>query len=180
MGTMNIDQNAPVISRDEILIDSPLSTVWGLHTDISSWSEWLPDIDSSTMEGPLEVGTVFHWQTFGLSIESTIREIEPPRRIVWSGPAQGITAIHLWTMTPSENGVRVHTRSRGTVLRCLPSLKSCSGRWTTPSERGCRTSSTRQKPKTHRIEKWRTHPGRASGSSLALSTQVRGIGILGS
>jgi uncharacterized protein YndB with AHSA1/START domain len=109
MGTMDIDENAPVITRDEILMDAPLSTVWGLNTDIPSWSKWLPDIDSSTIEGPLEVGTVFHWETFGLSIESTIREIDPPRRIVWSGPAQGITAIHVWTMTPSEDGVRVHT-----------------------------------------------------------------------
>jgi hypothetical protein len=92
MGTMDIDENAPVITREEILIDAPLSTVWGLHTDISSWSEWLPDIDSSTIEGLLEVGTTFRWQTFGLSIESTIREIEPPRRIVWSGPAQGIVS----------------------------------------------------------------------------------------
>jgi uncharacterized protein YndB with AHSA1/START domain len=122
MGTMGIDENAPVITRDEILIDAPLSTVWGLHTDISSWSEWLPDIDSSRIEGLLEVGTVFDWQTFGLSIESTIREIEPPRRIVWSGPAQGITAIHVWTMTPSENGVRVQTEEswEGDPVRAQP------------------------------------------------------------
>ena len=122
MGTMYIDKNAPLFSRDEILIDAPLSTVWGLHTDISSWSEWLPDIDSSTIEEPLAVGTIFHWQTFGLSIESTIREIEPPRRIVWSGPAQGITAIHVWTMTPSENGVRVHTEESwdGDPVRAQP------------------------------------------------------------
>src|SRR5215204_3363241 len=92
MGTMDIDENAPVITRDEILIDAPLGTVWGLHTDISSWSEWLPDIDSSTIEGPLHAGTVFRWETFGLSIEATIREIEPPQRIVGAGPAQGIVA----------------------------------------------------------------------------------------
>ena len=49
---MNIDENAPVITREEILIDAPLDTVWSLHTDISSWSEWLPDIDASTVEGP--------------------------------------------------------------------------------------------------------------------------------
>ena len=55
------------------------------------------------------MGTVFRWQTYGLSIESTIQEIDSPRRIVWSGPAQGITGIHVWTMTPTENGVRVHT-----------------------------------------------------------------------
>src|SRR5215203_5076563 len=96
MSTMGIDENAPVISREEILIDAPLGTIWGLHTDISSWSEWLPDIDAS--------------------------EIEPPRRIVWSGPAQSIMAIHLWTMTPSENGVLVHTEESwdGEPVRAQP------------------------------------------------------------
>jgi uncharacterized protein YndB with AHSA1/START domain len=109
MRTMDIDENAPVITRNEILIDAPLGTVWSLHTDISSWSEWLPDIDASTIEGPMEVGTVFHWQTFGLSIESTIQEIDPPRSIVWSGPAQGIMAIHVWTMDAErERGASSH------------------------------------------------------------------------
>ena len=117
-----INENAPVITRDEILIDAPLERVWGLHTDISSWSEWLPDIDASTIEGPLAVGTVFRWQTYSLSIESTIQEIDPPRRIVWSGPAQGITAIHVWTMTPSVDGVVVHTEEswEGDPVRAQP------------------------------------------------------------
>jgi hypothetical protein len=106
---MDIDENAPVITRDEILIDAPLDTIWSLQTGISSWSEWQPDIDASTIEGPLEVGTVFRWQTYGLRIESTIQEIDAPRRIVWSGLAHGITAIHSWTMTPSEDRVLVYT-----------------------------------------------------------------------
>ena len=87
---MDIDENAPVITRDEILIDAPLESIWNLHTDISSWSEWQPDIDSSTIEGPLAVGTVFHWQTYGLSLKFTIQEIDAPRRIVWSGSAQAL------------------------------------------------------------------------------------------
>jgi hypothetical protein len=45
-----------------------------------------------------------------LSIESTIQEIDSPRRIVWSGAAQGIMARHVWSMTPSEEDkVLVHT-----------------------------------------------------------------------
>ena len=55
------------------------------------------------------MGTVFHWQTSGLSITSTIQEVESQRRIVWSGPAQGIEAVHVWTLTLDEKGVRVHT-----------------------------------------------------------------------
>jgi uncharacterized protein YndB with AHSA1/START domain len=120
--TMDIDVNAPVITRDEILIDAPLGTIWSLQTDISSWSEWLPDIDASTLEGPLEAGRVFRWQTYGLSIESTIQEIDAPRRIVWSGLAQGITAIHAWTMRPSEDRVLVHTEESwdGEPVRAQP------------------------------------------------------------
>jgi Polyketide cyclase / dehydrase and lipid transport len=110
------------ISREEVLIAAPLDTVWRLHTDISSWSEWLPDIDTSTSEGSLRVETVFHWQTSGLTIESTIREVDPPQRIVWSVPPQGIMAIHVWTVTPSEDRVLVHTEEPwdGEPVRAQP------------------------------------------------------------
>jgi hypothetical protein len=77
---------------------------------------------SDTAVGPLEVGTIFRWQTYGLSIESTIREIDAPRRIVWFGLAQGITAIHAWTMRPSEDRVLVHTEESwdGDPVRAQP------------------------------------------------------------
>lgn len=71
---------------------------------------WQPDVDGAESEGPLEVGSVFHWQTAGLDITSTVEEIDPPRRIVWSGPAQGISAVHVWTLEPQEDGVLVKTQ----------------------------------------------------------------------
>ena len=106
---MDIDRNAPVITRDEILIAAPLETIWNVQTNIPSWPTWQPEVDAASMDGPLAVGTVFHWQTSGLHITSTIQEIEPQRRIVWTGPAQGIEAVHVWTLTPDEHGVQVHT-----------------------------------------------------------------------
>ena len=38
---------------------------------------------------------------------------------VWSGPAQGITAIHVWEFTPTDHGVLVHTEESwdGEVVR---------------------------------------------------------------
>jgi hypothetical protein len=55
----------------------------------------------------------------GLQITSTVQEVDPPRRIVWSGPAQGITAIHVWEFTPTDHGVLVHTEESwdGEVVR---------------------------------------------------------------
>jgi uncharacterized protein YndB with AHSA1/START domain len=89
---MEIDTEAPVITRDQILINAPVEKIWEIQTDVSGWPAWQPDVDGAESEGPLEVGSVFHWQTAGLDITSTVQEIDPPRRIVWSGHAQGISA----------------------------------------------------------------------------------------
>ena len=107
---MNVDQQAPAITHDEILIAAPLSTVWNVQTGVSRWPQWNTDVSSAAIGGPLAVGTVFRWSTAGLDdITSTIGEVIPERRIVWSGPAQGITAVHVWTFTPVQDGVLVKT-----------------------------------------------------------------------
>jgi uncharacterized protein YndB with AHSA1/START domain len=107
---MEINTQAPVITRDEILIDAPIEKIWGIQTDVFAWPSWQPEVDGAESEGPLEVGSVFRWQTAGLDITSTVQEIDPPRRIVWGGPAQGISAVHVWTLEPQAEGVLVKTQ----------------------------------------------------------------------
>ncbi len=108
--TMDIDRNAPAITQDEIFIAASLGTVWDLFTDISRWPEWHSDVSSARLEGPLAAGTVFRWSTAGLDdIASTIGEMIPEQRIAWSGPAQGIMGIHVWTFTAVQDGVIVKT-----------------------------------------------------------------------
>ncbi|MGW0250500.1 SRPBCC family protein [Nocardia goodfellowii] len=104
-----IDTTAPVVARHEIHIAAPLRRVWDLHTDIAAWTGWQPDITAATIDGPIEPGTVFRWSTFGLDIESTIYAVRAPHRIVWGGPAHGITGIHVWTFTEEDDGVRART-----------------------------------------------------------------------
>jgi uncharacterized protein YndB with AHSA1/START domain len=107
---MDINTAAPVITRDEIVIDAPIDTIWDIQTDVASWPSWQPDVDGAEASGPLAVGSVFRWQTAGLDITSTVEEIEPPNRIVWGGPAQGIVAVHVWTFQPQGAGVLVRTQ----------------------------------------------------------------------
>ncbi len=106
---MDIDRNAPVITRDEIVIAAPLSSVWDLFTDISSWTGWYKEIDSARLDAPLAVGAVFNWTTAGLNIASTVGELIPQQRIAWSGTVQGIVGIHVWRFIPAEDGVLVQT-----------------------------------------------------------------------
>lgn len=106
---ITIDETAPVIVRLSTVVDAPLETVWAAHTDIGSWPSWNADVDRTQLDGPLAPGTSFRWQTHGLDITSTIRELIPGRRIVWGGPADGIDGIHVWTFEQTGDQVTVHT-----------------------------------------------------------------------
>jgi uncharacterized protein YndB with AHSA1/START domain len=106
---MEINPNAPVLTRDEILINAPLNVVWQVQTNINAWPRWLPQVPTARFDGNLQVGSVFYWEEGGMQIESTVQEIVPQRRFVWSGSAQGINAIHVWEFTQTDRGVLVHS-----------------------------------------------------------------------
>ncbi|MEU3918253.1 SRPBCC family protein [Streptomyces sp. NPDC029004] len=106
---VTIDTTAPVIVRLSTEINAPLETVWGLHTDIASWPTWNTNIDEAELNGPLMPGNSFSWRTHGLEITSTVRELVPGERIVWGGPAAGITGIHVWTFEQNGDHVTVRT-----------------------------------------------------------------------
>jgi uncharacterized protein YndB with AHSA1/START domain len=106
---VQINSVAPVVTRAQIRIHAPIERVWQIQTDVARWPSWQTDVEGAQAEGPLTVGSVFRWQTFGLDITSKVAECNPPRRIVWSGPAQGIVAVHEWTLSVDGEGVLVQT-----------------------------------------------------------------------
>ncbi|GLX02112.1 SRPBCC family protein [Microtetraspora sp. NBRC 16547] len=104
-----IDTAAAVVVRLDTVIDAPLSRVWDLHTNVNAWPSWQADITTASADGPLTIGSVFHWSTFGLEIDSTVYAIEPGHRILWGGPAHGITGIHEWTLAERDGQTFVQT-----------------------------------------------------------------------
>lgn len=106
---MNIDRDAPVITRDEIVIAASVEAVWDRLTNIDAWTEWNPEIASAKLDDPLAVGSVFRWTTAGMDIASTVGELVPHQRIVWSGLAHGIMGIHVWSLSAADGGTLVQT-----------------------------------------------------------------------
>ncbi|OJF10200.1 SRPBCC family protein [Couchioplanes caeruleus] len=104
-----IEENATVVVRREIRIAAPINRVWHLHTDVNGWTGWQSDIDTAYADGPLQAGATFHWSTVGLQIASTVYAIDAPHRILWGGPAHGITGIHEWTFTADGDATIVRT-----------------------------------------------------------------------
>jgi uncharacterized protein YndB with AHSA1/START domain len=105
--TVDIDDGAPVVSREELFIDAPAEAVWNLHTDVNAWPAWRSDVDSAQLTDPFGIGSSFRWQTAGLDITSTITQVVPGTRTTWGGPADGIDGVHVWEFLPRYGGVLV-------------------------------------------------------------------------
>lgn len=107
--TVDVDRKAQVIVHLSIEIEAAQETVWRIQTEIEEWPTWQKDISHVQLSGLFEVGNTFHWETHGLNIASTIHEVIPMRRIVWGGPAHGIEGVHVWSFTPTPQGILVYT-----------------------------------------------------------------------
>ena len=106
---MDINRNAPAIASAEALVRATLDVVWSVQTNFSEWSRWNPEVAYVDMEGPLAPGTEFRWKAGGAAIISELQEVEPRRRIVWTGKILGIRAVHVWIFEERTDGVLVRT-----------------------------------------------------------------------
>lgn len=120
---MDINRNAPATASAENLVHAPLEVVWAVQTGLMEWPLWNPDVTRMDMQGSLVPGAEFRWKAGGASIRSTLREVEPRRRIVWTGRTMGIDAIHVWNFTEESRGVRVRTEESfdGWIVRLFRS-----------------------------------------------------------
>ena len=119
---MDVNWDAPAVARSEAEIAADPETVWEVLTDLERWPSWNPDVSSVTVEGGLGEGTVFRWKAGRSTITSTIREVDRPRRIGWTGTTTGIDAVHVWRLEPRDGGgtlVRTEESWQGLLVRLL-------------------------------------------------------------
>ena len=96
-------------SQAAIEIDASAEKIWALVVDIHRWPQWNSAVETARLEGPFEIGAVFKWKSGGLGIRSTIQDIDPLRRLVWTGKTLGTRAVHSWSFEDTGTGVVVTT-----------------------------------------------------------------------
>jgi hypothetical protein len=127
---MDINTDAPVITRDEIHISADMQTVWNIQTNVTDWPSWQPDVDGAESDGPLNVGSVFRWQTAGLDITSTGRgRPSAPDRLGRAGARD--RRLHVWTFDEQDDGVLVRTAEswEGDPVTAQPETLQPAPRW---------------------------------------------------
>lgn len=105
MKTINLD--APVKCSETILIKAKPEKVWAIVTNVDKWSIWQTDIAYSVLKGRFVPGTLFEWKSGSMKITSTIQDVDPCKRISWTGNVWGIHAIHCWEFIEEEGQTRV-------------------------------------------------------------------------
>jgi hypothetical protein len=104
-----INEQAPVVGRSEIEITAAPEVVWDVLTTIDGWPSWNPAVKSASLEGVVEAGSKFRWKAGPGTIRSTIKDVERPWRIAWSGTSFGLRARHVHTFEPREGRTLVRS-----------------------------------------------------------------------
>lgn len=106
---MDVKRDAPVLAAGEIEIASEPEAVWDVLTDLAAWPSWNPDVKSMAFEGGLAEGAEFRWKAGPGTITSTIRRVEPPLLIGWTGKTLGMSAVHVYRLERRDGGTLVTT-----------------------------------------------------------------------
>jgi hypothetical protein len=116
---MEINKQAPVIGASEIEIAAAPELVWDVLTAIDRWPSWNPQVKSMDMQGGIAEGSQFRWKAGPGTITSTIRRVEPPRLIAWTGKTFSIDAIHVYRLEARDGRTLVRTEEsyEGLVAR---------------------------------------------------------------
>ena len=118
---MDINAQAPAVARTEVEIEADIETVWRILTDLERWPSWKDDVSALSLRGPLIPGSTFVWKTGRATITSTLRQVEAPVRIAWTGRTMGIRAIDVFTLEERDGRTRVVEEEswEGTIVRLL-------------------------------------------------------------
>ena len=117
---MDIDRSAPATAEGEIQIAAPPETVWEVISDIAAWPSWNTDVKSMKLEGPVAPGSTFRWKSGSSSLVSTLKVVDPPREVAWTGVTMGIHAVHVFRFESSDGGTRA--RSEESFRGLIPSV----------------------------------------------------------
>jgi uncharacterized protein YndB with AHSA1/START domain len=108
---------ADLFSHNALVINAPCERIWGHIADATKWPQWYPNSKDVRIDGGnvLKDGTVFHWSTFGLPLESRVNEFVPYTLIGWYGytPGTAPTFYHTWYLKPQGDVCLVVTDEVG-------------------------------------------------------------------
>lgn len=103
--------SGPVAARAEIDIEAPQRVVWAVLADIDAWPTWNPAVREAALRDELEVGGRFRFADALGALRCSLREVDAPRSLAWSGRVMLVRHRQAWWIEPAGDGSRVATEA---------------------------------------------------------------------
>jgi|YelNatPaOPRAMG01_1025707.scaffolds.fasta_scaffold54910_4 hypothetical protein len=122
-------QECPIHVKNTLAMPSTPEAVWAWLIRAQLWPTWYPNsADVVFLSGnppDLALGTQFRWKTFGVTIESTVKEFVPYERLAWDARGAGLEAYHAWLIQRTDGGCIVDTEEvqHGSLARLSRALR---------------------------------------------------------
>jgi hypothetical protein len=84
---------------------------------------------AARMEGDLAPGTSFEWKVGPGTIRSTLREVDRPRVLGWTGKTMGIPAIHVYRLEENNGQRKLYLKSHEMAFLCAFFASRSRKRW---------------------------------------------------
>lgn len=104
---IEVDSSAKCFSKEEIIINSPVESVFKILSDINNWPEWQSSVIKAQINGPCVAGAKFKWKAGGLNINSEFHTLNENSEIGWTGRIWWIKAVHNWYLSSENNETKV-------------------------------------------------------------------------
>lgn len=93
-----INEEAPIIDKQEITIIAPIEKVWQTLVNIGEWPDWYTGVTIKKKPQRYEAGQRFSWKQDGVKIKSRLVKVEKPHALTWTGSVQWLKAVHVWQL----------------------------------------------------------------------------------
>ncbi len=113
-----------MLIEETVDISAPLARIWDVFMDLTCWADWNTILTNvSSPEDRLTEGRVFSCSirpyAFPINFQPRVVEVNPKKKIVWTGTKYGITSHHEYFFEETAGGVIVRSRERFSGLPLL-------------------------------------------------------------
>lgn len=98
------DAAAPIVARQEVVIDAPVDRVWQVLSHPEDWATVDPGISDVHLEGGVVEGARFTWRNGKARLSSRFAVVDPNRELTWTGTTLGAKVVHRHVLTPTDDG----------------------------------------------------------------------------
>lgn len=99
-----IDEQAPIQSMSNLIIQAPVDDVWQLIVHVSAWPTITSAIRDVQLESTVTVDAYFMFRLFNFPIRTHIAVVTPQRELTWTGRSLWFNAIDRLRVEPTPNG----------------------------------------------------------------------------